>query len=226
MKNLCFALLFSLALALPSSAQDATHDNTPVVNHATTILVARTGMRLDAPHAGTYHLLEVFQLRGKWVYPDMGYIDFATDNYHEVFVGAGRTLHDSKKLTVVEELYFDQAIGPAAKSAQYLWPWTLVDIRFTPKLTSEVVYFPYLPLNQSARIQHVLERAKVEYAINKMWKVGGGYAGYKYGDNRWQNKPLITTTVSTRAGAFEIWVQKMPGGAQVQVRYILVHTSH
>ena len=224
MKNFCVTLLFSLVWALPSLAQDATTDKTK--NPTTTIFVARTGMRLDEPYRGTYHYLELFQLRGKWIYPDVGYIDFATGNYRELFVGAGRTLYDGKKLMVAGELYFVQAVGPAAKSARYLWPWTLVQVRFTPKFSNETVYFPYLPLNSSARIQHVLERSKFEYAFNKTLKVGAGYGGYKFGDTEWQHKPFITTTVSTRAGAFEFWLQRMPGGAQVQLRYTLVHASH
>ena len=141
-----------------------------------------------------------------------------TGNY---LVGAGRTLYNSKRLTWTEELYFVQATGPASKSARYLWPWTLVQFRFTPKL-----YFPYLPLNSSARIQHVLERSKFEYAVTKSWHVGVGYGGYKFADSEWQHKPFLTTTLSTHAGGFELWLQKLPGGAQVQLRYALLHNSH
>lgn len=63
--------------------------------------------------------------------------------------------------------------------ARCLWPWTLLDVRFTPALTGEVVYFPYLPLNSSAHFQHVLERAKVELAPGKTWKFGAGYGAYQ-----------------------------------------------
>ncbi len=187
----------------------------------TNLFFARTGVRLDAPHEGTYRYLEFMQIRGNWILPDFGALDFYHGDYRELFVGAGRTLYNSKKVTWAEELYFVQATGPAAKRARYLWPWTLVDIRFTPKLTSEIVYFPYVPLNHSARIQHVLERAKLEYALNKTWKMGGGYGAYKYGGQSWQNKPFITVTRNTGFGSFEFWLQKMPGGAQVQVRYFL-----
>lgn len=228
MKNVCFATLFFLAYALTSFAQDAditTRADAPTTA-TTSIYIARTGEYLEQPYTGTYHLFEFLQVRGKWIYPDLGEVDFSHGNYRELFIGGGRTLYDSKKITLMEELYFVQATGPAAKSARYLWPWTLVDIRFTPKLTSETVYFPYVPLNSSATMQHVIERAKIEYAFNNTWKLGGGYGGYKSGNDQWQNKPLITTTVSTRAGAFEFWLQKMPGhGAQVQVRYSLAHTS-
>ncbi len=224
MKNIYFALLISLGLALTSFAQDTaiTTDNDP----ATTIVLARTGVRTDAPHVGTYHMVEAFQVRGKWIVPDVCYIDYGTGNYHELCIGAGRTFYDGKRAMVASELYFAQATGPAAKSARYLWPWTIVQFHFTKKWNSEAVYFPYLPLNSSARIQHVIERAKVEYTINKTFKVGGGYAGYRYGDDTWQSKPMLTTTISTkRTGAFEFWLQKMPGGGQIQFRYVLAYAK-
>jgi hypothetical protein len=213
-------MLLFLGAALTSFAQDTTN------NPTTTLFLARTSERLDSPHLGTYHFLELLQLRGNWIYPDVGYIDFASGNYRELFLGAGRTLHNGKRLTLTEELYFVQAFGPAAKSARYLWPWTMLQFRFTPKFTNETVYFPYLPLNNSARIQHVLERSKLEYALTKSWQVGAGYAGYKYGESEWQHKPFLTATLSTHVGAFELWLQKMPGGAQVQLRYALIHSSH
>lgn len=187
----------------------------------TSFLIARTGIRTDAPHVGTYHYLELFQARGDWILPDLGALDFSHDNYRELFVGAGRTLYNGPKVTWVGELYFAQATGSVAQRARYLWPWTLVDVRFTPLLTSEVVYFPYIPLNRSAHFQQVLERAKLEYAPGKAWKFGAGYGGYRFSDLPWQNRPFVTTTLSTRAGSFELWLQKMPGGAQVQLRYQL-----
>lgn len=208
------ALLFSSLSAFAQSNNDTL-----------SFFIARTGIRTDSPHVGTYHYGEFFQIRGNWIYPDVGYIDFASGTYREFFIGAGRTLYNGKHATFVEELYFDQATGPAAHGARYLMPWTLFDYRFTPKVTAEAVYFPYLPLNKSARIQHVIERAKVEYGVAKWLKVGGGYGAYQYGNDSWQNKPLVTTTFLTKAGSFEIWLQKMPGGAQVQLRYQLI-THH
>jgi len=50
----------------------------------------------------------MFQTHGKWIVPDVGYIDFGTGNYRELFFGAGRTLYDGKKLMMTEELYFVQ----------------------------------------------------------------------------------------------------------------------
>ena len=187
--------------------------------------MARTGVRTDAPHVGTYRYLEFFQARGDWVLPDFGALDFYHVTYREFFLGAGRTVYNSKTITWVEELYFAQATGSLAQSARYLWPWTMVDVRFMSQLTGEVVYFPYVPLNRSARFQHVLERAKVEYAPSKGWKLGAGYGAYQYRGQPWQSKPFVTTTFSTNVGSFEFWLQKMPGGAQVQLRYQLVWHS-
>jgi hypothetical protein len=42
----------------------------------------------------------------------------------------------------------------------------------------------------------------------------------------WGNKPFLTTTFSTKEGAVEFWLQKIPAGAQIEIRYVLVHTSH
>jgi hypothetical protein len=100
-----------------------------------------------------------------------------------------------------------------------------VQVNFSKKLTSETVYFPYLPLNHTATIQHVLEHAKVEYRIGHRWKVGVGYALYKFGNEPRQDKPFVTVTRETeRWGAVELWpYQKIPTGAQMQLRYSLSH---
>lgn len=185
-------------------------------------LVARTGITTDAPHVGTYRYLQFFHTEGDWVLPDVGALDFFHSDYRELFIGAGRTLYNGNSVTWIEEVYFAQAVGSLAGRARYLWPWTLVDVRFTPRLASEVVYFPYVPLNHSAHGQHVLERAKLEFAPSKAWKFGAGYGAYQYSGQAWQNKPFVTTTATTSVGSFELWLQKMPNGGQVQVRYQLV----
>jgi hypothetical protein len=225
-RTLLLGLAFTLACAPPSWSDDVPDSpSTSAGNPTVSLFIARAGQRIDVPHVGTFHYLQFLQMRGKWIVPDIGYIDFATANYRELFLGGGRTLVERKKLMLAEELYFVQATGPAAGSARYLWPWTLLQLHFTPKFGSETVYFPYLPLNRPARVQHVLDRSKFEYALTKSVKIGAGYAGYKYGDLPWQSRPFLTTTVSTRAGAFEFWLQRMPDGAQAQIRYTFVHLS-
>ena len=213
LRTMMFAALLCVFGAVASVAQDAApnenSDNAPAPTK--TFFLARTGESLTRPYIGEIHYLEFFQIRKKWIYPDIGYVDFAHGNYREFFIGGGRTFYDGKFATWDQELLYVQATGAAAASARYLQPWSMLRVRFTPKLTSETVYFGYFPLNDSAHIHHVIERAKVEYAVKKHWKVGAGYAGVKFDGVPWVNKPLLTTTISTKAGAFEFWLQKNPG---------------
>jgi hypothetical protein len=228
LRTLMFAALVCLCSTVPSFAQDAAPDGNgdTTVPPTKSFFLARTGERVNAPHIGIIHYLEFFQIRKKWIYPDIGYVDFAHDTYREFFIGGGRTLYDGKFVVWDQELLYLQATGPAARSASYLQPWSMVRVQFAPKLTSETVYFLYLPLNDTARFHQVIERAKLEYALKKRWKMGAGYAGTKPVGGRWLNKPFLTTTISTKAGAFEFWLQKIPGGEQVEMRYALIHTSH
>jgi hypothetical protein len=126
----------------------------------TTILLARQAQRFPPESTATLHYLEAFQIRHKLVLPDVGYIDFGHSDYREMFIGGGYTLYDGKRLSLVEEMLFVQASGAAANKARYVMPWTMVQYRLTEKIGREAVYFPYFPLNESGRAQHVLERAK------------------------------------------------------------------
>ena len=228
MRTAMFAALLCLCGAGTSFAQDAAPNlnGDTAVEPTKTFFMARAGENLSGPYVGTIHYLEFFQIRKRWIYPDIGYVDFSHGNYRELFIGGGRTLYDGKFATWDQELLYVQAMGPAAASARYLQPWSMLRVRFTPKWTNETVYFAYFPLNDSAHIHHVFERVKFEYALKKRWKIGVGYAGVKLQGVPWVNKPLITTTISTRAGAFEFWLQRIPGGEQVEVRYELIHASH
>src|SRR5215467_9938640 len=90
----------------------------------TTIVLARYGERFASQNTATMHYLEGFQIRNRWVLPDIGYIDFGHSDYREVFVGGGYTLIDGKHLSLVQEGFFVQASGAAANEAQYVMPWT------------------------------------------------------------------------------------------------------
>ena len=226
LRTLKFAALVCLACANTSLAQDAGPEEDAPAAPTKTFFMARSGEGLQNPHIAIIHYLEFFQIRKKWIYPDIGYVDFGHGNYREFFIGGGRTLIDNKIATWDQELLYVQATGPIAGSAGYLQPWTMLRVRMIPKLTSETVYFLYFPLNDSARFHQVIERAKLEYAVKKRWKIGAGYAGTRPVGGHWLNKPFITTTISTGAGAFEIWLQKIPAGEQIEIRYALVHTSH
>lgn len=181
-----------------------------------TLFIARMGMRNHA----TSHYAEVSQSRGPWVLPDVYYIDFGSNRYREVGLGGGSDLLHFKFLNFTQEVYFAQTTGPAANGALYLVPWSYVGYALTSRLKGETVYFPYVPLNRAGRIQHVLERAKLEYYF-KHFKVGAGYGGYKYGAGNWQQKPFLTTTVrGGDLGELEFWLQRLPGNhMQAQIRY-------
>jgi hypothetical protein len=219
-------MLVLMGCSATGLAQDAPATGDTTSTPTTTIFLARTGQRLDSSFPGTFHYLEFFQVRNRWIYPDIGYVDFGHNNYREFFIGGGRTLIDNKRVSWDLELFYDQATGSAARSAAYLQPFTILRLSFTPKFSGEAEYFAYLPLNDSAKFHQVLERAKLDYAVKKRWKIGAGYAGLNRPGTPWQNRPMITTTISTKAGAFELWFQKIPNGAQVELRYRLVHQSH
>ena len=215
MRNLTIFLLVTVALSLRTAAAQSNND-------VQTILLMRTGFRNGK--AFTYRFVEGFQGRGRWIYPDAGYIDFGeARQYREFFIGAGGTVFTSKHLKFVEEGFIQQAVGPASAKATYLVLQTFAPFSFTPRLGGEVLYFPYLPLTREGRVQHVLERAKLEYDFIHL-KVGAGFGAYQFGDGPWQNKPFLTTTVKAGAlGNFEFWLQRLPGNhAHLQVRYAKV----
>lgn len=191
-----------------ASAQEA-----PAVD---THVIART-----ATDQGTYHYAQVFQQRGKWIPLDLGYIDFNKfDVYREVWVGAGGVLLETTHLSVIGEGHIVKALGPSSGGALYLQPWVLVAYHLAQRLGGDAVYFPYLPLNDAGRRQHILERAKLEYDIGHI-KVGGGYAGSKSGPGAWKSKPFVTATIKAGPiGAIELWLQQRPGQrVTVHVRY-------
>jgi hypothetical protein len=185
-----------------------------------TIVMARWGERAKSPAINTYHFAEVFQVRGKWIYPDIGYVDFGHNNYREFFAGGGYTLLAGNHVTAVGELLYEQALGPSTHDDRWLVPWTILQYRITPKLGGEASYFVYAPLTSTAIVQHVLERAKFEYKVKSHWKIGAGYAGKKAENSPWQNKPFLTTTLVTKEGDVEFWLQRLPRNIlQVQLRY-------
>jgi len=188
-----------------------------------TFIIARMGMR----NAATYHLVELLQVRGRWYAPDFLYIDYGKNDYHELFVGVGRTLVQSKRFSLANGCYFDSAVGQAANGAKYLLPWTYVTYQLTNKIGGEAYYLPYLPLNSAGTLQHLLERAKLEYSWTH-FKLGSGYSGYQSGGGPWQSRPFLTGTVrGGRLGDFEVWVQRLQQNKlQLQLRYAISHTSH
>lgn len=203
------ALSVTLALAslisIPTAAQAQA-----------TVAIARIAVK-ETP---TFRYAQVFHDTGTWVLPDLGYIDYGSGDYREFFAGGGRTLVKSPTITLIGELYFLQSAGEASGSARYLLPWVLFAFRSPQKILGEAVYFPYVPLNAAGGRQHVLERAKVEYAFDRL-KVGAGYAAYQARTVTWQHRPFVTMTVSPpKIGDIEVWLQRVPDrGVQLQLRY-------
>jgi hypothetical protein len=189
-----------------------------------TIVIARWGERAESPPTNNYHYAEFFQVRGRWIYPDIGYVDFGHNNYREFYVGGGYTFVNGKYVTAVGELLYEHALGPGTHNDRWLVPWTLLQVRITPKLSGEASYFAYAPLSSTAIVQHVLERSKLEYKMKSRWKIGAGYAGKKAENNPWQNKPFLTTTFITKEGDLEFWLQRLPQNVlQVEFRYKLFY---
>lgn len=195
----------------------------PLSSQTDTLFQARMAMR-DKP---TYHFVEILQQRGRWVVPDFYYVDFGSNKFRELGAGGGIEPYSSKRMRVLLEGFFDQALGPNAHAARYVVPWSLYRYSFTSRLNADIVYFTLLPLNEAGRIQHVIERSRLEYTFKRV-KFGPGYAGSKFGDRQWQHKPFLTFTVLGREmGDMEFWLQRVPGNhVQVQMRYrINIHTD-
>jgi hypothetical protein len=190
----------------------------------TTIVDLRIGMQSQA----TYHLVEAFQNRGRWTFPDVGTVDFGASDYREWFVGVGYKILDTKHVSMSETIFFVQAVGPAADQARYIQLSTGIQASFTPQLSGEAAFFPYIPLNSAGTRQWVVERAKVEYIFATAFKAGGGYGAYQFGNEKWRHQPFLTTTFSPAEGKFgswEFWYQRLPEGKQVQIRFELAHTG-
>jgi hypothetical protein len=186
--------------------------------------MARWGEKAQASGISNYHFAEVFQIRHRWIYPDIGYVDFGHNNYREFFAGGGYEVLKRKRINASLELLYEQATGPSTRNDRWLVPWTIMQYHLTPKLGGEASYFAYAPLSSKTIVQHVLERSKLEYRIRNHWKIGAGYAGKKAENSPWQNKPFLTTTFITKAGDWEFWLQRLPQNIlQVQVRYKLIY---
>jgi hypothetical protein len=70
-----------------------------------------------------------------------------------------------------------------------------------------------------------VDRAKLEYALRRNFTLGAGYSSSQCEGPTWQNRPFLTTTLFSRSGSVEFWLERMPGGGQLQVRYKLVHSG-
>jgi hypothetical protein len=165
-------------------------------------------------------------MHGRWILPDIGYYDTGYAKNQIWFTGAGGDIFHSKHLDWEQELYVSQEAGPESTNKRSLWVWPVFDARFRPRLTGQFVAYPTIPLDRAQRSSFDVDRTKIEWAATYHWKAGAGYAGGLCGNRSWQNNPFLTATRSTRMGNVEFWLERTSGGAQVQVRYLLVRGEH
>jgi hypothetical protein len=98
--------------------------------------------------------------------------------YREFFFGGGFEFKPTEALTIDHEPDFDLATGVDGHGKIWYQPWTRFVYQFPKQVVSEVVFFPYIPLN-GGTTQFVLERSKLEYEGFRHFNVGAGYAAYK-----------------------------------------------
>jgi hypothetical protein len=202
-------VLFVGAVAAPVSAQSG----------GTTLGLLRT-----ATGDGAYHYAQLIHERGRWVALDVGYIDFDNPSaYFEAWVGTGVIAAAGDRGILITQGNLVRAFGDVSGDALYAQGFFLGKLRLADRVISEAAYLPYIPLNDAGEVQHLLERAKVEYEFPG-WKAGIGYGAYRFSDQDWQHKPFITATAPAgRFGTFEFWLQRLPGDSQtVQIRYVKV----
>ena len=80
-----FLGLFSCVLSSWASESGNAH---PV----TDIVIVRTAEQLQSPHVITYRVLEWTELRGRWIFPDVGYFDTGYGKDQIWFVAGGADL--------------------------------------------------------------------------------------------------------------------------------------
>jgi hypothetical protein len=220
MRYLWFLVVF--LFAAPDWAAEAGKPE-PVVD----IFLLRTGEALQSPHVVTYRVAEWTQMRGRWIAPDFGYYDTGYGNDQIWFGGVGAEVLNRRHIDWEQEVYVTQEAGPASQNKRSLWIWPVVDQRFTPRLTSEIAAYPTIPLDKAQRWGADVDRAKLEWAAASHWLIGIGYSGGICTTRSLQSKPFLTVTRKTNTlGNFEFWLQSIPGGSQVQLRYLLFRNEH
>lgn len=214
---------YLVLLLLTSSALHAAEpaDPHPVSN----VLIVRTAEQLHAPHVISYRLVEWAQVRRRWIVPDVGYYDTGYGKDQLWFVGAGAEVIHRPRFTWTQELYIAQESGPESHNGRALWIWPVLDMRLRPKLVGQAVAYPTIPLNGSQRWGFDVDRAKAEWIASPHWLAGAGYSAHICANRSWENEPFLTATRKTRAGDFEFWLQRLPKGAQIQVRYLFVQSE-
>mgnify|MGYP001580631710 CR=1 FL=1 len=173
----------------------------------------------------TYRLGEISQTWGRWIIPDVGYLDFGEPReYRELFAGFGYKIFTSEKFELAQEIFFVQAQGREANHARYIQPWMGVWYAPHPRLNLEVAGLVYVPLNnREGQHEWVLENAKISLNVS-IFALGVGY-GANPEEGEWKNKPFLTATLAPASGKFgslEVWYFKpREGRTQLQAHFTL-----
>jgi hypothetical protein len=206
-------------LWISSDLAAQTKDRRPV----TDIFVLRAGEQLQSPHIVTYRVAEWERMWGRWILPDVGYYDTGYGKDQIWFAAAGGDVLHSKHVDWQQEFYVLQEAGSESKGKRFAWIWPIIDFRVRPRLTAQFVGYPTIPLNRVQGWSYDVDRAKIEWAASSHWETGVGYSGGVSASSACQHSPFLTVTRATREGNVEVWLERMSGGAQVQVRYVFVH---
>jgi hypothetical protein len=213
-----FLLFFCACLRTGIAESSEPAQNAP--SHFESNYVFRTGEQLQGPQVLTYRLFEYSLQAGHRILPDIGYYDTGGLSDRIIF-GGGGVEYKNRHIDYTQILYAAEETGPSAHHQRTLWIWPVIDSTYTPRLTSEVALYPTIPINHAARWGFDIDRAKMEYAFGPHFKAGAGLSACVGATTSWTNKPLATATFTNRGGAWEFWLERMPGGAQIQLRYSL-----
>jgi hypothetical protein len=212
------ALIFFFAFFVLQISPGASAAQAPVSD----VYILRSAEQLQSPHVVTYRVFEWTETRGRWIFPDVGYYDTGYGKEQIWFTGAGLDVVHTARLDWSQEIYFSQEAGPASSNKRALWIWPVIDAHLRSRLLGEIAAYPVIPLDAAQRWGADVDRAKLEWLFHGHWLAGAGYSGGICSTRAWQSEPFLTVTRRTHAGNFEFWLQRIDGGAQAQVRYVLV----
>lgn len=221
LRFLCFifAIFFVSVSTCAAQSGDAHPNRLPV----TDVVVLRTALATQQPFRTNYRLIEWNQQRGRWLLPDIGYYDNGYFGHQLWFGGGGAELLHRPHMVWTEELYANQAAGKGTHNERMFWFWTVFDFKLRPGLTAQLVGYPTLPLNHAQDWGMDIDRGKLEWEFKHGWKIGPGYAATSFTDQgAWESRPFLTMTHNSGHNTYEVWAEKIAGGAQIQLRYMLV----
>lgn len=217
----CFAIFASLCMhGRAGDLLQQAPAGTPVAD----IYIARTAEQLTSPNVVTYRFVEYAQARGRWIFPDVAYYDTGYGQDQLWLAAVGAKVIGKPRFAWTQQLYFAQEAGPDATNKRSVRIWAVLDARYPHRFTSQVVPYPTIPLDRAQRAGFNFDRARMQWSATTHWRTGIGYSGGIAKDRSWQSMPFVSVTRTTRAGEFDLWVQQNASGAQVQIRYLLVHS--